>query len=156
MRKSETWEAALGFPKAGAERIAPLAAAISRFSSRSSSALECDLRQIPFFPVFDPELWRAGASADPTAGRESTMLPLPESERPEVPERRESPCAAVPMSHPQVFGGGGGRGVTVWTDPAKKDVLHVMYFKHVMILVTTHNLVYMQHIHTLHFFYLAK
>lgn len=60
------------------------------------------------------------------------------------------------VSSPGLWRGGGGRGVTVWTDPAKKDVLHVMYFKHVMILVTTHNLVYMQHIHTLHFFYLAK
>lgn len=105
MRKSETWEAALGFPKAGAKRIDPLLAPISRFTFLSPSGPECNLRQIPFLPVFDPELSGPGASADSLGGRGDTRLPLPESKRLEVPERRESPGAAAPMSHPQVFGG---------------------------------------------------
>lgn len=48
---------------------------------------------------------RAGAAAGPPAGRENPGPPLPESERPEVPGRRESPRAATPASHAQVFAG---------------------------------------------------
>lgn len=174
MRESETQEAAFGFPKVGAKRIAPLPAPISRPPPRPAP--------LPLEPGFAPDSFPSCSSstrlfletvfrADPpgadradraaAAAAAGRCAACTGSERPRLRSaRRESPGA---RRRRRVWSPGlweAEEEVTVCPDcgnKARKDrhVLHVSCISNVscLIFVTLLNLVYMQHKHTFNLFH---